>query len=412
MKNLIITLTLLLGVMSYGQGSPEGAYVIEYDNEVFTHRRTGNTDVNACLNGVERHYYLVSFYSNPLGDDILVYRPAVSDRDNRTVYHWVSDADRDAFRVDLADGRDETTGNTGYLERYYNRDGSLSLTGPAGCPGYSITPDAYFRSQPDFTELFGEYYLFRDATDIAIVINSNGNFFIDFVGTDRTDTYSTPEAAYERIQYLLDLTRFERELIADGFRPSPDSVYDWEKRCETGVTIRIDVVGDGTYQVQSHGVRTQNQSIEDVRRTLEEFCTVYTPQGYLESRNNYDEDRSRGSTYFFGDATNTYISIVSDSSFRVAIGTLPYLVFESYTSINDAYARLQDLLDLRSWERELIGLGFTLESQSPNVWVKDCNGRVSVRPRGTDRLSISGVPNTGFIDIAVGLTRIANHCGS
>ena len=137
MKNLIITLTLLLGVMSYGQnaGSLEQAYIIEYDNEVFTHRRTANTHVNACIHGVVRNYFLASFYSSPLGDHILLYRPVVSDSDDRTVYHWVSDADRDAFRADLVDGRDETRGNTGYLRRYYNRDGSISSTGPTaqGC---------------------------------------------------------------------------------------------------------------------------------------------------------------------------------------------------------------------------------------------------------------------------------------
>ena len=136
-----------------------------------------------------------------------------------------------------------------------------------------------------------------------------------------------------------------------------------------------------------------------------------TPQAFLEAQGNYDEDRSRGSTYFFGDATNTYISIVSDSSFGVAIGTLPYIMFESYTTASDAYGRLQDLLALRFWERDLIGLGFTLESQSPNVWVKDCNGKVVVRHHpNPNRISIGGVPNTGIIDVGPGLTAIRNHC--
>ena len=135
MKNLIITVMLFLGAISYGQGSLESAYVIEYDNEVFTHRRTANTHVNACIHGVVRNYFLGSFYSAPLGDHILLYRPVVSNSSSRTVYHWVSDADRDAFRADLRDGRDENTGNTGYLRRYYNRDGSISSTGPTaqGC---------------------------------------------------------------------------------------------------------------------------------------------------------------------------------------------------------------------------------------------------------------------------------------
>ena len=137
--------------------------------------------------------------------------------------------------------------------------------------------------------------------------------------------------------------------------------------------------------------------------------TCFTPQAFLEAQSNFD--RSRGSTYFFGEATNTYISVVSNSSFRVAIGTLPYIVFESNDNIIDAYDRLQEVLALESWERDLIGLGFTLESQSPNVWVKDCNGRVVVRHYPSpNRISVGGVPNTGIVDVGPGLTAIRNHC--
>ena len=252
MKNLIITLTLLLGVMSYGQGSPEGAYVIEYDNEVFTHRRTGNNHINACTDGVERHYYLVSFYSNPLRDDILVYRPAVSDSDNRTVYHWVSDADRDAFRADLIDGRDENTGNTGYLRRYYNRDGGLSLTGPTaqGCGDSSISAQEFLEGQPghDASRSTTGAHYFGTIADTYITVQPGG-FMVEIAFGNAIEffPFTNIADAYAKLQELLALRSFERELIALGFVDEMHHEYEWNQQCSGSTTSwnwRVDVQGD------------------------------------------------------------------------------------------------------------------------------------------------------------------------
>ena len=53
MKNLIITLTLLLGVMSYGQTASANVYA--WDEGVYSTRFTGQDD---CL-GYDRFYSLI-----------------------------------------------------------------------------------------------------------------------------------------------------------------------------------------------------------------------------------------------------------------------------------------------------------------------------------------------------------------
>ena len=143
---------------------------------------------------------------------------------------------------------------------------------------------------------------------------------------------------------------------------------------------------------------------------LDVCVTDLTPQAFLEAQSNFD--RSRGSVYFFGDATNTYISIVSDSSFRVSIGTSPYLVFESYTSVNDAYARLQDLLALHSWERDIIGLGFTpVTGSNLYQWERTCNNEnIRVGSYPGDRVRIRRASATVVEPTSNIATRVAEYC--
>ena len=275
MKNLIITLTLLLGVMSYGQ---QRAVVTEYTSsssgeKIFLHKNAATSPSRRCQFGdIPRFEYTVQYdmYSHRLqGNDVLIIDPDITDGDtsNRVIYRVVSDADVTAFRNDITEDRDPHTDPN----RYRTRNGGLSFNTPCG----EISAQAFLEGQLDHDasrSTTGAHY-FGTIADTYITVQPGG-FMVEVAFGNNIEFFPFTNVvdAYAKLQELFALTSFERELIADEFVPSPDSAYDWEKRCTTGITIRIELTGNGTYRVQNNGTGTYNQTIEDVRRTLVEFC--------------------------------------------------------------------------------------------------------------------------------------------
>ena len=279
MKNLIITLTLLLGAMSYGQF--ERAYVAEYLNifghKVFSHRVSADRNTNICNVNVVRHYSVRVQNVPHLGGDLIIVDPATHIRNDDIIYRPVSSADVTAFRNDITEGRDPATGhaNPNLLERYYRENGGLALHGPLGCRDgstYSVTPDDYFRSQPDFTGFFGDqFYQFGGVAGVFIRIR-HGEFVVDFPTTGYEEVFNTPNGAYARIQELIVLQSWERELVRLGFTPSTHHTYEWERDCPgSHAGIKVYREGSGLTLVENGvtipaGSRTIEQSMVLIRQ--------------------------------------------------------------------------------------------------------------------------------------------------
>ena len=278
MKKIIITLTLLLGVMSYGQ---DIAVVTEYTNStgemIFVHKNGGSTPPGRCQFGDLPRFALTGQYSvillsgNRIGIDPDVRNGNTPDG---VTYNIVSNADRDAFRNDILEDRQSpaTAPNI-----YRTRNGGLSFDTP--CGDSNITPDAYFRSQPDFTDfILEEFYQFRNLNDIYVVEGPHG-FFIDFYGTGHTELrFSSITALYERLQELLELEAWERRLIALGFTEYTGPLtYDYEKTCSNGRIIRARR-GDDPNQIVIFstdlgiGYTVNNNDLSEITRIVNREC--------------------------------------------------------------------------------------------------------------------------------------------
>ena len=257
--------------MSYGQ---ERAVTTEYTNSagemIFVHKNGAFTPPGRCQYGDLPRFALTGQYSvillpgNRIGIDPDVRNGNAPDG---VIYNIVSNADRDAFRNDVLEDRQSpaTAPNI-----YRTRNGGLSLDTP--CGDSNVSDDDYLRSQPDFTGFIGgEFYQFRGATDIYIV-ESPRDFYIDFYLTGYTERRSTITALYERLQELLELEAWERELITLGFTPSTHHTYEWERDCPgSHAGIKIYREGSGLTLVENGvtipaGSRTIEQSMVLIRQ--------------------------------------------------------------------------------------------------------------------------------------------------
>ena len=276
MKNLIIILTLLLGAMSYGQA--ERAVVTEYTNsageKIFLHKNAATSPSRRCQYGdIPRFEYTVQYdmYSlNYQGNDVLIIDPDVTDGDssNRTIYHVVSNADVTAFRNDITEDRDRLADPN----RYRTRNGGLSFDTPCGNSG--ISRGDYLESQPNWSSTGGSSYYFGGTQDTYITLQPNGVMVeIAFGNAIEFFPFTNVVDAYAKLQELLALETWERELIAREFVDSPDSAYQWEKRCPSGIVIRVQHTGNGLYRVQNNGTGTLNLSFQDVLNIITEFCS-------------------------------------------------------------------------------------------------------------------------------------------
>ena len=232
---------LFLGAISYGQT----AYVAEYETSdgtrIYTHRRTGNRNTNICSTGFLRHYS-VSTLTHPNIGDVLNFDPSTFNTLDNVYYHWVSPADKTAFVADMLDGRDNATdANPNYVQRYYNRDGSLSFEGPVGCAENYLSPRAYFEAQPNYVRTDGDTYFFGPRGDVRIE-SINGSFVIRF-GGGLSETFTDAGESYARLQELYAYSDFEQDLIARRFVPSNHHTYEWERFCDGEWDWRVDIVG-------------------------------------------------------------------------------------------------------------------------------------------------------------------------
>ena len=251
MKNLIITLTLLLGVMSYGQTSPERATITEFTNSagemIFLHKSATSTPPGRCQFGdlprfeLSNQWRITSYRFR--GDDVLHIDPDVRNANHVNdgiFYQIVSNTDRDAFRNDITDDRDLLT----EPNRYRVRNGGLSFDTPCGNSG--ISRGDYLESQPNWSSTGGSSYYFGGTQDTYITLQPNGVMVeIAFGNNIEFFPFTNVVDAYAKLQELLELRSFERELIALGFRASPHHMYDWDRTCPTtGFDWRVEVVGN------------------------------------------------------------------------------------------------------------------------------------------------------------------------
>ena len=252
MKNLIIALMLFLGAISYGQ--TVRAVVTEYTNssgeKIFLHKSAASTPSGRCEFGALPRFELTDQYdmisANLNGVDILRIDPNLRNRnsiDDEIDYRWVSEADRLAFRNDITEGRDRLADP----DRYRTRDGRLSFDTPCG----TISARAFLEGQPDWDSTrstVGAHY-FGTVADTYITVQNNG-FMVEIVfgnAVPRFESFDNAVDAYNRIQYLLSLRPFERELIFLGFIDEMHLEYEWNQQC-SGTTTRwnwrVDIQGD------------------------------------------------------------------------------------------------------------------------------------------------------------------------
>ena len=246
MKNLILTLTLLLGVMSYGQGNVQQAYITEFTSsssgeKIFLHRQNASSPSRHCQGGaIPRFEFTTQYYVRSLniqGDDVLRIDPNITDGDptNFITYHWVSNNDKDDFRNDITSGRD----NTNSSRIHYTRNGGVSLYTPCG----TITPREYLESRYNFNRRAGSStYFFGDATNTYISVISDSSFRVA-IGTLPSivfESYDNVADAYNRLLEVLEFEVWEILLLSElGFEVYDGPLtYEYEKRCSNGRILR------------------------------------------------------------------------------------------------------------------------------------------------------------------------------
>ena len=243
---------LFLGAISYGQAVR--AVVTEYTNsageKIFLHKNAASTPSGRCDFGALPRFELTDQYGMISGSihgvEILRIDPNVRNAnsvDDAIDYRWVSEADRIAFRNDITEDRDLLT----EPNRYRTRDGNLSIDTPCGM----ISARAFLEGQPDWDatrSTVGAHY-FGTVADTYITVQNNG-FMVEIVfgnAVPRFESFDNAVDAYNRIQYLLSLRPFERELIFLGFIDESHHDYEWSQRCSGSTTSwnwRVDIQGD------------------------------------------------------------------------------------------------------------------------------------------------------------------------
>ena len=225
MKNLIITITLLLGVMSYGQR--ERAVITEYTNsageKIFLHKNAASTPSGRCQHGANPRFNLTDQYDmqsvNLNGVEILRIDPNLRNANNiddRIDYRWVSEADRLAFREDITEGRDLLSDPN----RYRNRNGSFSINTPCG----ELTPRAYLEGQSNWIRTDGNRFFFGPRGDVSIVPGTTSTIRFGVIEWTRNSVWE----AYARLQQAYALEVWEQDLIARGFTEyTIIALYQW-----------------------------------------------------------------------------------------------------------------------------------------------------------------------------------------
>ena len=220
MKNLIITLTLLLGVMSYGQ---DRAVTTEYTNSagemIFVHKTVGATPPGRCQYGARPLFEITGQYSaqllsgNRIGIDPEIRN---GDEPDGVTYNIVSDADREAFRNDITEDRQAATAPN----IYRTRNGNLSINTPCG----ELTPRAYLEGQSNWIRTDGNRFFFGPRGDVSIVPGTPSTIRFGVIEWTRNSAVE----AYARLQQAYALETWEQDLIARGFTEyTTIALYQW-----------------------------------------------------------------------------------------------------------------------------------------------------------------------------------------
>ena len=273
MKNLIITLTLLLGAMSYGQGNLADTFVYDYGDR-FTTRQTAQLDCG----DQDRQYRLFLLEDNNNNLHIRV-NGASGPTETFNNYYKVVDGpgysrqeliDRINLNKDNFNSFELSQMPRSFNADYWDYDHNL-VDPPCSDRRFRAnqTPSRYLQYKEGYTGRNGSRFNYGPRGDVYIDVGSN--FTVRFGATTWTETYA--HRAYNRLRQAYAHETWEQDLIARGFVDSPDSAYQWEKRCPSGIVIRVQHTGNGLYRVQNNGTGTLNLSFQDVLNTIMEFCS-------------------------------------------------------------------------------------------------------------------------------------------
>ena len=273
MKKIIIILTLLLGVMSYGQGNLADTFVYDYGDR-FTTRQTAQLD---CGNQ-DRQYRLFLLEDNNNNLHIRV-NGASGPTETFNNYYKVVDGpgysrqeliDRINLNKDNFNSFELSQMPRSFNADYWDYDHNL-VDPPCSDRRFRAnqTPSRYLQYKEGYTGRNGSRFNYGPRGDVYIDVGSN--FTVRFGATEWTETYA--HRAYDRLRQAYAHETWEQDLIARGFVDSPDSAYQWEKRCPSGIVIRVQHTGNGLYRVQNDGTGTLNLSFQDVLNTITDFCS-------------------------------------------------------------------------------------------------------------------------------------------
>ena len=239
MKNLIITLTLLLGVMSYGQVEVgeiiETTFVYDYGDRYTTRstpqldcrgqdgqyrlniRERDNSDLRIQVKGFEGVNAFENFYE-VVGST----RQELIDRVN---------LNKDTFEsAEL--GSTTRSANADYWDYDHNL-----VNPPCNDRGFRANqnPGRYLQYKEGYTGRNGSRFNYGPRGDVYIDVGSN--FTIRFGVAQWTETYA--HRAYDRLRWAYSHSDFGQNLIARGFTEYDIiDLYDWVFVCN-GHNIRI-----------------------------------------------------------------------------------------------------------------------------------------------------------------------------
>ena len=255
MKNLIITITLLLGAMSYGQDRLAHTYVHEYEvggNRVYTLRSVGGQDCSGHLDN-----YRIEFYDRLQGnDDVLL----IYDRSSNPTFYTTIDENRSEFvsgiernRDDYRNRADEDAARPTPTDYW---DVNFNLADPP-CSQHSTTKYLTSKSNYNAERSSGSRFHYGPRGDVYID-TSSGRFTVRFGASEWIETER--HRAYDRLRCAYSHSDFEQNLIARGFVEANHHTYEWQQVCpgsdSTTWNWRVDIVGDDRVNLWSLATST------------------------------------------------------------------------------------------------------------------------------------------------------------
>ena len=264
MKNLIITLTLLLGVMSYGQSRLARTFVHQYDRggeKIYTLKLSAQQD---CTGHEDR--YRIELYDRLQGNtNVLVIGDALYQitAENRSEFISGIERNRDDYR-NIADEQAPRPTPTDYWDSDFN------VVDPF-CNQHSTSK--YLRSKSNYDSGRSTSSRFHYGPRGDAYIDTSSGFTVRFGATEWTETQR--HRAYDRLRQVYALQDWEQNLIAREFEPYTGPLtYLYERSCSSGGPIRINRYLGNRVVVFHDGVNR-----------IEDYTTAIETVDFIISRN-------------------------------------------------------------------------------------------------------------------------------